>query len=411
MIKKLSVLFLAGILLFAAMAAVSVAQQFDDTIKIGAAVSLTGKVAYEGKLVKQGYEVWEKWVNEHGGIKADGKTYGVQIIYYDDESDPVRSARLTEKLITEDKVHFLGGPYSSAITFATSAIGEKYGIITIAPEANATNIYERGYKYVFSVLPPATKIMVPIAYMMEELLQPKPKTVAIIVANDLFPLSVAEGFDEICKELGFEVVMFEKYPAGSTDLSALLTKVKALNPDVLAGGGYTADALMILRQCKELDYTPKLFASAVGVMVPAFVEEIGADGNYAVEGEWWVPTMKTEDTIFGTTEDYMQACRDHLGADFQGQYWTASGSAAGCILQLAIEKAGTIESDKVREALVGFDSIELSCWAPIVFNEKGQNVEWMHPIIQIQDEQVKIVYPESSQESAPQYPAPAWKER
>ncbi|MFA6711562.1 MAG: ABC transporter substrate-binding protein, partial [Candidatus Caldatribacteriota bacterium] len=136
MIKKISVVFLVCAFLLAAVIA-SFAQEFDDIIKIGAAVSLTGKTAYEGILVKQGYEVWEKWVNEHGGIKAGGKTYGVKIIYYDDESDPVRGARLTEKLITEDKVHVLGGLYSSSITFATSSIGEKYGIITIAPEANA----------------------------------------------------------------------------------------------------------------------------------------------------------------------------------------------------------------------------------------------------------------------------------
>ena len=162
MIKKLSLVFLVSIFLFTSVGIIF-AQPFDDIIKIGAAVSLTGKTAYEGILVKQGYEVWEKWVNEHGGIKAGGKTYGVKIIYYDDESDPVRGARLTEKLITEDKVHFLGGPYSSSITFATSSIGEKYGVITIAPEANAVK-YMKGYKYIFSVLLPAPMIMVPIAY-------------------------------------------------------------------------------------------------------------------------------------------------------------------------------------------------------------------------------------------------------
>ncbi len=410
MIKKLSLVFLVSIFLFTAVGIIF-AQPFDDIIKIGAAVSLTGKTAYEGQMVKQGYEVWEKWVNEHGGIQADGKTYGVKIIYYDDESDPVRGARLTEKLITEDKVNFLAGPYSSSITFATTAIGEKYGVITIASTANAKNIYERGYKYVFSVLPPAPLLMAPIAYMMDEMLEPRPKTVAIIPANDLFPLSVADGFKEICEELGFEVVLYEKYPPGSTDLSALLTKVKALNPDVLAGGGYTADALMILRQCKELGYTPKLFASSVGVFVPAFIKEIGADGNYAVEGEWWVPAMKTKDHIFGTTEDYLQACRDILGEDFVANYQTAAASATVSIIQMAIEKAGTIETEAVRNALVSFDIIETACFSPVEFNEKGENIQWLHPVIQIQNEEVKVVYPAESQESAPVYPAPAWKER
>jgi branched-chain amino acid transport system substrate-binding protein len=408
--KKATVVFLVSMFLLVSAVAVF-AQQFDDIIKIGAAVSLTGKTAYEGQMVKRGYEVWEKWVNEHGGIKADGKTYGVEVLYYDDESDPVRSARLTERLITEDNVNFLAGPYSSSITFATTAIGEKYGVITIASTANARNIYERGYKNVFSVLPPAPLLMAPIAYMMDEVLEPRPKTVAIVVANDLFPLDVATGFNDICTELGFDVVMFEKYPPGSTDLSALLTKVKALDADILAGGGYTADALMILRQCKELDYTPKMFASIVGVFVPGFLKEIGADGNYAVEGEWWVPAMKTEDHIFGTTENYLQACVDMFGDDFIANYQTAAASATVSIIQMAIEKAGTIETEQVRDALKSFDVIELACFSPVEFAENGENIQWEHPVIQIQNEVVKVVYPLSSQESAPLYPAPTWKER
>ncbi len=407
---KLCTVMIMTIFLMVTFGSACVASNFDDIIKIGAAVSLTGKMAYEGNLVKQGYEVWEKWVNDHGGITAGGKTYGVKIIYYDDESDPVRGAKLTEKLITEDKVHFLGGPYSSAITFATSAIGEKYGVITIAPEANAVNIYERGYKYIFSILPPAPMLMVPIAYMMDEMLDPKPKTVAIIAANDLFPLSCAEGFRNICLELGFDVVLFEKYPAGSTDISALLTKVKGLNPDVLGVAGYTADSLMAIRQCKELDLNPKLYAFSVGVMVPAFINEMGADGNYVVEGEWWLPEMKLQDSIFGTTEDYVRACKDLFGEDWKAQYWSASSTAAGSLLQLAIEKADSIETEKVREALASLD-VELASWPAIAFNEKGQNIRWIHPVIQVQDGKFVIVYPEESQQAPPLYPTPAWKDR
>lgn len=405
--NKLFILILVSVFLLSAF---GTSLAFDDVIKIGAAVSLTGKIAYEGNMVKQGYEVWEKWVNEHGGITAGGKTYGVEIIYYDDEGDPVRSARLTERLITEDKVHFLGGPFSSAVTFATSAIGEKYGIITIAPEANATNIYERGYKYIFSILPPAPMLMVPIAYMMDEMLEPKPKTVAIIVANDLFPISCAEGFQNKCVELGFDVVLYEKYPAGATDISALLTKVKGLNPDVLGVAGYTADSLMAIRQCKELDLNPKLYAFSVGVNIPAFLDEMGADGNYAVEGQWWLPGMKLEDSIFGTTANYVQACKDLFGEDFKNQYWTASASAAGSILQLAIEKADSIETEKVRAALSSL-KVQLTTWPAIEFNEKGQNIRWEHPVNQVQDGKFVIVYPEESKENTPMYPAPEWKNR
>ena len=381
----------------------------DGVIKIGAAVSLTGKIAYEGRLVKDGYEVWADWVNSHGGINAGGKNYEVQMVYYDDESTPVRGAKLTEKLITQNKVDFLFGPFSSSITFATTAIGEKYDIITIAPEANATNVYERGYKNVFSILPPAPMLMVPIAYMAENIV-PKPKTVAIIVANDLFPLSCAEGARDKFLELGFDVVLFEKYQAGATDISSLLTKVKNMNPDILVDAGYTADSLMVMRQCKELNINPKMYVFSVGVMIPSFIDELGADAEYVFEGEWWLPGMKTSDKVFGTTADYVQACKDKFGEDYMPEYHVSSASAAGTILQLAIEKADSIETEKVREALSSLD-VELATWPAIAFNEKGQNIKWPHPVIQVQNGEYVIVYPESSQESAPIYPAPEWKDR
>jgi len=404
--KILISVMLISILLFSLVGG-ALAQE--NIIKIGAAVSLTGKMAYEGRLVKEGYEVWEDWVNNHGGITAGGKNYRVKMIYYDDESAPVRGAKLTEKLITQNKVDFLFGPFSSSITFATTAIGEKYGKITIAPEANATKIYERGYKYVFSVLPPAPMLMVPIAYMAENL-DPKPETVAIIVANDLFPLSCAEGFRDKCKELGFEVVLFEKYPAGATDISTLLTKVKNLNPDILADAGYTADSLMVMRQCKELNINPQMYAFSVGVMIPTFIEELGADAEFAFEGEWWLPGMKNSDKVFGTTADYVQACKDKFGPDYMPEYHVSSASTAGILLQLAIEKADSIETDKVRDALASLD-LELSTWPAIAFNEKGQNIKWPHPVIQVQNGKYVIVYPESSQEDAPIYPVAEWKKR
>ncbi len=403
--KKIWTAAVLCVCLFAAAGAVFA----EDVVKIGVAVSMTGKLAYEGTQVKMGYQVWEKLVNENGGIKAGDKKYKVQMIYLDDESDPVRGAKLTEKLITEDKVQFLMGPYSSAITFATSAIGEKYNIITIAPEANAPKIYDRGYKNVFSILPNAIYLMDPIAEVAKKV-TPKPQTAAIISANDLFPLSCAEGFRASLEKAGIKVVLFEKYPAGATDISSLLTKVKAVNADILGMSGYTADALMLMRQSKELKLNPKMYAISVGVMVEGFIKELGADAEYAIEGEWWIPTMKLKDPVFGTTEDYVKACRAMFGETYKPGYHAASASAAGSLLQLAVEKAGSIETDKVREALRGMD-LQLSTWPGIKFDEKGQNIKTIHPAIQIQKGKFVTVYPEESKQNDVVYPAPAWEER
>jgi len=381
----------------------------DGVIKIGAAVSLSGKMAYEGTSVRDGYLVWEDWVNSHGGINAGGNNYQVKVIAYDDESNPVRAAKLTEKLITQDEVDFLFGPFSSSITFATTAIGEKYNKITMAPQSNASKIFERGYKNIFSVLPPAATLLEPVVHLAMDELEPKPEKVAIITANDLFPLCCAEGLQKTCEELGLEV-LFEKFPAGSTDLSNLLSKVKSFNPDILALTGYTSDSLMTMRQCKELNINAKLYTFSEGVAIRAFVEELGELSEYAFGAEWWIPQLKLEGPIFGTTANYVKAIKDKFGEDYKPSAQAATGSAAASLLQLAIEKADSIETEKVREALSSLE-VKLSTFAEIAFDDKGLNTKWVHPVVQIQNEKPVVVYPIAAQEASPIYPTPEWKER
>ena len=378
----------------------------EKVVKIGCSVSMSGKMAPEGTNVKRGVELWEEYVNSKGGIKVGNDMYKVEVVYYDDKSDAGTGTKLTEKLITEDKVDFLFGPFSSGITFATTAIGEKYDVITVAPEANATKVYERGYKNVFSILPPAPALTQPIFDMIDSLdLDPEPKTVAIIVSNDLFPLSCAEGALKMCEELGLEVVLYEKYPADATDVSALLSLVKDKNPDIFLTSGYTKDALMVVRQAREINLNVKLFATSVGVVLPEFIPSLGSDANYVVEGEWWLATGSDKGPVFGSTPEYVKMFEDKYN-ETPG-YHAASGSAAGVVLQLAIEKAGTLDTAAVRDALRGLDVV-LAVWPGVKFNEKGQNVSAEHPVVQVQNEEYAVVWPPQDELM---YPVPAWKDR
>jgi len=148
MIVILSLICLLAVPLFAA-----------DVIKFGAAISLTGKLAKEGNLVKMGYELWKETVNKKGGIKIGNKYYKVDIKYYDDESDPNRAAKLVEKLITEDGIKLILGPYGSESVFSTSAIAEKYGALMVQGGAGADKLYTRGFKNLFGVYTVATEYM------------------------------------------------------------------------------------------------------------------------------------------------------------------------------------------------------------------------------------------------------------
>src|SRR3712207_6726237 len=171
-------------------------QQFDGTIKFGAAMSVTGGLAAEAKTSKNGYDFIAAEINKKGGIPVGKKRYRVQIVYYDDASNANTSVQLYEKLINEDKVNFLLGPYSSGVTLATSTVAEKYKIPMVVAHAASPAIYNRGYKYVFGVLNTVSQYSEPFFRMLKTIKTKPPKTVAILYENVLFQQAFADARSE-----------------------------------------------------------------------------------------------------------------------------------------------------------------------------------------------------------------------
>lgn len=376
-----------------------------QTIKVGAAVALTGRVSKEGKLVHDGYQIWLEEVNKRG-INVGGRRMKVELILNDDESEPQTAVKLTEKLITQDKVQFILGPFSSPITQQTAVIGERYKMLTIAPQANSDSIYDGRLKYVFSVLPPAS------AYFRQVLntakgLSPAPKTVALLAGNQAFTLLAAQGAADHAKSLGLEVVYNDKYPTPATDLSAFLTQIKAKTPDVVIVASFFQDGLLATKQMKELKLCPKLAAFSVGPEIPDWAKNLGKDAEYTVGNAWWVGNMGWKGPDYGSSQDYAKRVQDKYG--YPAGYHIASGTAAGQLLQMAIERAGSTETDKVREALLAMD-VE-TFWGPTKWDATGKNVKGGQGVIQIQDGRIVTIGPERIREKAPAYPMPCWDKR
>ncbi len=371
------------------------------TIKIGAAVSLTGNLSRFGNLVKNGYEMWKEKANARGGIDVGGKIMPVEIVYYDDQSDNQTAAKLTEKLITEDKVQFLLGPYGSGPTFATTAIAEKYNIITMACLANATNIYDRGFQNVYSVLAPGTWIFYSFIDMLAAQ-NPKPTKVAIIYPNDNFPATVAKGANEYAKSKGFEVVYIEEYPKGVKDLSSTILKIKNSGAEVLMGSGYLEEAILTVRQLKEQKVYLKAIGFTTGPEVLDFRTNLGEDANHIYGVSWWMPQMKYSDPLFGTAEQYAKDYTTKFGEGLT--YQAAGASQAGLLLQLAITKAGSLETDKVRAAL--HEYTDTTFWGPTKWDETGKNMAGASVTFQIQNGEIQTVWPKAAATGAPAYPNP-----
>ncbi|MPZ87417.1 MAG: ABC transporter substrate-binding protein [Nitriliruptorales bacterium] len=383
------------------------AQGEGGTIRIGAAVALTGAVSREGNLVKDGYEFWQEQVNEQGGIEVGGEGYEVEIVFYDDESDADTGTRLTERLITQDNVQFLLGPYSSGITQATTTISERRGVLTIAPQANADDIYERGYETVFSVLPPASSYLTGILDMAVEL-DPEPETLAVMIRDDPFGIAAGQGAVRRAEELGMQVVFQDRYPADATDVASILTEVGRHDPDMLVASTLFQDSLLITRQLKNLQMSPALVGFTAGPALPDFIDSLSGDAHAVLGSEWWLPTLQYDgEETLGSTSEYAAAIEEEFG--YTPGYHTASGSMAGLVLQLAIEQAGSLETEDIRAALLDLEPETF--WGPIGWNEEGKNVVGGSNPVQIMDDEVVAVWPEEAREQEPIYPFPAWNER
>ena len=401
--KLFMVLFTVAL---ACLLAAAPALSAEKVLKLGASVCITGRLAKEGGYVKDGYTLWMEMVNAKGGIKVGNDNYKVEIVFYDDKSDAQTGAKLTEKLITEDKVKFILGPYGSGITLATSAIGEKYKVLTVACQANAVNIYERGFKYIISILPPATYYLRPVIDLGLKV-NPPVKTAAVIWADDAFPEYGGKGAASYAKEKGLQVVYEGKYPKDVKDLSSILLEAKNKKPDILVGGSYFNDGLLITKQMKEQNFDVKMVGLMVGPQLPAFTENLGKDAEYVMGCEWWTPYSSWKDDFFGTAKEYAQKMKARFG--YEPSYHPTSASVAGYVLQLAIEKAQTLDVTTVTETL---RSMKVNTvWGPMAWNKAGQNTEIHSSVVQVLKGKVEVVYPFEGKTANYIYPFVPWGKR
>ncbi len=376
----------------------------EKVIRIGAAVSETGRYAEEGKHTREGYLLWEEWVNERGGIDVDGKPHKVELVMYDDESDPDTTAKLVEKLIDEDEVDFLLGPYSSTLTQSAIEVAESRGVIMVEGTGASETLFEQSFENLFAVLTPAGSYTESALRLLAD---QGARSVVIAYADTLFPRSVAEGAGEWAERYGMEVLAVEAYPQDVTDVSGIVSGFKDLEPDVFIGGGYFNDTVLFVRAARELDFNPKATVMTVGPTNPALIEEVGAHANYLIGPTQWEWSMSYRGEYFGSAYDYSERFRKKWGA--LPVYQSASSTAAALALHLAIEAAGSLEPDAVRTALRNLDASTF--YGPIKFDSTGKNTAKPMGAIQIQDGEAPVVAPANAAVTGVLYPAPTWEDR
>ncbi|MBV6305268.1 amino acid ABC transporter substrate-binding protein [Candidimonas humi] len=383
----------------------SVANAAGNEIVLGASVQLTGPVSNTGRYYKDAYNFAVDKINEAGGVKVNGKTYKLALKIYDNQSDVNLSVRQYTQLVSKDKVNFLLGPFASNFALADSAVSEKYRVPMVQGGGASDQIFARNFKYIFGTLAPASDYFGSTLAMFKQL-KPEPKSVALLYADDSFDVSVANGTRPLLKKAGLDTVMDERYTSNASDFNSLLSQIKAKKADAVLVAGHETEILNFVRQAKSLGVAPKLYSFTVGVPSEDFRKALGKDADYAFGMTAWLPSDKLKDRWFGDAAQFATAYKAKYG--YEPDYHAASGAADVEAFVHAIEKANSLNPQKVRDAIAASDFESL--YGKIAFGKTGQ-ISLDQVVVQVQKDELKPIFNGKDFLNQPKYPMPAWSSR
>lgn len=364
-----------------------------EPIKIGCTISQSGKYADSGLYYKEAYLMWQDDVNASGGILGSP----VELIVHDDESSADKAVGLYERLISGDSVDFILGPYTSTIVYPVARIAEKYKMVMLQGGGTAGKIFSAGFEYMFLTLPGFSE-QHSIGFFNYLKTVPKnqwPTKAAIIYGDKSASIANANGHKARCQENNIEVVLDEKYPADATDLTAVLTKAKNMDADLLMAGTYFPDAVLIARTMAELQYRPKYALLTAGVSDYKFGTDLGAIANNIMGTAWWHDSVTF-------SQDWTKRYNDRFGR--LPDYHASGAYAAAQILEQAIKATKSRDNTKLRNYIRehSFDTVIAQ---DMSFDERGVP-SYSMVTLQWQDGDLKVVWPPKAQTAKPRPYAP-----
>lgn len=350
----------------------------ESPIKVGVVLPLTGDLAKFGSMEKNSFLMGLEEINAAGGV--NGRP--IELLFADDASrvDTGRSA--AEKLIEQDKVIALTGGYSSDVSLALGAVAERRHIPFLITTGAADMITEMGWDYVFRLNQPVSEYSKTLVEFLQEVV--KPQSVVIIHDKGLFGRSGALEFSEQASEAGWRIAMQEGFEPGTADLKPLLAKAKAARPDILYMVAYVKEAALLMKQARELNFTPRVFAGAgAGFTLPEFRELAGDTAEKVLSATLWTPQVP-----YPGAKEYYSNYLKRFGAE--PDYHGAEAYASVHVLADALKRARELTPQGLREALAKTNL--MTAFGPVRFtsygNKKQQNtlptylVQWQKGVLE-----------------------------
>jgi len=369
-----------------------------ELIRIGASLPLTGDFSEPGTAAKLGYELWVEQVNNAGGLLGRQ----VEFVLYDNASDPDTAVADYERLITEDQVDLVVGPFSSRLVIPTSEVAAKYGYAFPEPAGGAPDVFNRGLTNIFFCQPaPGADQAIPFAdYILSLPEDSRPKTFAVVSADDPFNLGVVEAAEQLLTDGGLTSVLKEVYPPDTKDFSAIAAKVADLDPDLILGGTIFEDSVAQIQAYQAAGYQPRGAFFTTGPSLPKeFNEALGEATEGIFSAISWF-----EDSTIETNPEFVAAYHEKYGPDPIAED-SANAYTVGQVLQQAIENTQSIDNAKLIDEM--HSATFTTVVGPLKFDEVGRP-QGSFMILQWQGGKYLIVHPDFAKQADPVWPKPEW---
>jgi branched-chain amino acid transport system substrate-binding protein len=382
------------------------APEAPKTIKIGAVAALTGNMAAGGKWVKQGYEVAVKHVNSAGGvyIKEFGKKIPLEVIFLDDESNPAKTVGRMEKLYSIDKVDFFLGGFAAHLIIPQLATAERYRVPIVVTTIGSTAEFEKGYKYTFTPFMAEQDQVITFLDVLDSIPKnQRPTKIAFFEIQEEWGVATGRYLRDFAGKRGYTISTYEKYAMSANDFSSLIVNAKSSGAEALYTNPSPPQGIAIVKQMKELDWTPKFAYIMRAADVAMWTKNLGKDGDYVAHSGGWDYHLKLSG-VQKFDDDYKAAYGDNPEPP--------AGSAYVCVQVLAdaLERAGTLNRDKVRDAIAATNMTTIM--GPMKFKPNGRGEgKYLQTMTQWQNGKDELIWPKDQASAPLAYPMPPWNKR
>jgi branched-chain amino acid transport system substrate-binding protein len=391
---------------FAALLGDTLAAEPPKTVKIGCSTALTGIFGAGGKWVKQGYEIGIKHINDAGGVYLEEfkKKVVLEIVFVDNESDPAKSASRMEKLYSVDKVDVFLGSFAGALIIPQLATAEKYKTPILVTTMTSTAEFQKGYKYVFTPFQSEQDQAIAFLDVIESLpREQRPTKVAYFGIQDEWGTSTGRYLKEFAAKRNIEIKLLEMYAMTATDFSSHIINAKNAGADALFTTPSPPQGVRFVKQMKELDWSPKLSFILRAADDSSWPKNLGKDADYVCHSGGWDYHLKVPG---------IQKFNDDYKASYGSFPEIPAGVAYACmqILGDALQRAGTLQKDKVRDAIAAADM--MTVMGPMKFKPNGRgDGKYLQVVSQWQNGSDELVWPKDQASRPLAYPMPPWDKR